>query len=72
MSPIDIAIGILAGLLAFWLLGGLVARLGGLLLVFAGLASLALNPQLGVALLTVIGAATWLAGHWHYALLSRD
>lgn len=68
MSPIDIAVGLLVGLLAFWLLGGLLARLGGLLLVFAGLTSLTLNPQLGAALLIVIGAAMWLAGHWHYAL----
>ena len=72
MSPIDIAVGLLVGLLAFWLLGGLLARLGGLLLVFAGLTSLTLNPQLGAALLIVIGAATWLAGHWHYALRHHE
>lgn len=69
MSPIDIAIGLLVGLLAFWLLGGLIARVGGLLFVFAGVANLALDPRVGAALLIVIGAAaTWLAGHWHYAL----
>jgi hypothetical protein len=68
MSPIDIATGFLVGLVAFWLLGGLVARLGGFLFVFAGVANLALDPRVGAALLIVIGAATWLAGHWHYAL----
>ncbi len=68
MSPIDIAIGLLVGAIAFWLLGSLLARLGGLLFVFAGVANLALNPQLGVALLIGVGAAIWLFGHWHYAL----
>lgn len=68
MSPIDIAIGLLVGLLAFWLLGGLIARVGGPLFVFAGVANLALAPRVGAALLIVIGAATWLVGHWHYAL----
>jgi hypothetical protein len=68
MSPIDIAVWFLVGLLAFWLLGGLVARLGGLLLVLAGVANLALNPQLGAALLIGVGSAIWLFGHWHYAL----
>jgi len=71
MSPADVAILFLVGLLAFWLLGGFVARVGGLLLVFAGTANLALSPQMGAAMLIGIGAALWLFGHWHYALLSR-
>lgn len=68
MSPFDFAFWLLVGLLGLWLLGGLVARLGGLLLVFAGLASLALSPQLEAALLIATGALAWLLGHWHYAL----
>ena len=39
MSPIDIASGILVGLFALWLLGGLLARVSGLLLVFVGMAA---------------------------------
>jgi hypothetical protein len=68
MSPIDIAIGLLVGLLAFWLLGGFVGRVGGLLLVFAGVVNLALDPRVGAVLLIGLGAAIWLFGHWHYAL----
>ena len=68
MSPAEVAILFLVGLLAFWLLGGFVARVGGLLLVFASTASLALNPQMGTVVLIGIGAAMWLVGHWHYAL----
>lgn len=72
MSPTDFAIWVLAGLLAFWLLGGFVARIGGLLLVFAGAASLALDPPSGALALVAIGALVWLAGHWHYALRHRS
>lgn len=68
MSPTGTAIPFLVGLLAFWLLEGFVARVGGLLLVIAGAANLALNPQVEAALLIGVGAAIWLLGHWHYAL----
>lgn len=68
MSPIGIASGLLIGLLAFWLLGGLVARVGGLLLILAGTANLVLEPRAAAALLIAVGAAIWLFGYWHYAL----
>lgn len=68
MSPFDFAGGLLMGLLAFWLLGGLVARVGGLLLVLVGAANLAFDPGVGAALLIGAGATIWLFGHWHYAL----
>jgi hypothetical protein len=68
MSPADVAILFLLGLVAFWLLGGFVARVSGLVLVFAGAANLALSPQMGAVMLVGIGAAMWLLGHWHYAL----
>lgn len=68
MSPGDVAIPFLVGVLGFWLLGGFVARVGGLLLVFAGTANLALNPRMGTVVLIGIGASMWLLGHWHYAL----
>jgi hypothetical protein len=68
MSPVDVAILFLVSLLAFWLLGGFVARVGGLLLAFASVANLALSPHMGAVMLIGIGAAMWLLGHWHYAL----
>lgn len=68
MSPIEFAVWFLLGTLAFWLLGGFVARISGLLLVLTGVGNMALDPHLGAALLTVLGAAMWLAGHWHFAL----
>lgn len=67
-EPVDVAILFLVGLLGFWLLGGFVARVGGLLLVFAGAANLALSPQMGAVMVIGVGAAMWLLGHWHYAL----
>jgi hypothetical protein len=68
MSPAEAAVLFLVGLLASWLLGGFVARVGGLLLVFAGAANLALSSQIGAVVLTGVGAAMWLLGQWHYAL----
>lgn len=68
MSPAEAAILFLVGLLAFWLLGGFVARVGGLVLVFAGAANLALSSRMGAVMLVGIGATLWLLGHWHYAL----
>lgn len=71
MIPIGIVSGLLVSLLVFWLLGGLVARVGGLLLVLVGTASLALAPRLETSLLIGVGVAIWLFGHWHYALRHR-
>jgi len=68
MSPVEFAAWLLLGMLAFWLLGGIVARVSGLLLVLVGVASMALDPRVGAALLIVLGTVTWLAGHWHYGL----
>lgn len=68
MSPVEFAAWLLLGMLSFWLLGGIVARVSGLLLVLTGAANLALDPGVGAALLIVLGTVTWLAGHWHYAL----
>lgn len=61
----------LLALIGLWLFGGLLLRMGGAILALGGMTALALagDPQ---ALVCVgIGAALWLAGHWHYALLSR-
>ncbi|HUB99732.1 MAG TPA: hypothetical protein VMS11_07905 [Solirubrobacterales bacterium] len=68
MILVEIASGLLVGLLALWMLGGLVARVGGLLLLFVGVANLALDPGTGAAALAGAGGSIWLLGHWHYAL----
>jgi hypothetical protein len=44
----------------------------GLFLALAALAVLALTGEANAIVVFAIGAALWLAGHWHYALLSRD
>lgn len=68
MSPSAALAIVVFGLLAVWVLGGLVARLGGLLLLGSGIAALALDPG-GAALVAIAcGVCLWLAGHWHYAL----
>lgn len=63
------AIGIAAlALLLGWAFGGLVLRLGGLLLVFAGVLGMALSANANGILIAGIGALLWLLGHGHYAL----
>jgi hypothetical protein len=53
-------------LIAGWLSGGLLLRLGGLLGVLAGLLTATTNP-VGLAL-AARGGLAWLAGHWLHAL----
>lgn len=72
MSSTGFAFWLIVGLLAFWLLGGIVARLGGLLFVLAGTAGLALNPNAGAVLLIGMGALMWLLGHWHFAMRHHE
>jgi len=62
-----LATGVLI-VLGLWLLGGIVLRVGGILLVAVGLVSTAASGSPAVALLTVLGALAWLAGHWLYAV----
>ena len=61
------ATGVLIAL-GVWVLGGLVLRIGGVLLIAGGLLSTAATGSLTSALLTVVGALAWLAGHWLYAM----
>lgn len=68
MNVLTFAIAILGGLLASWLLGGVLLRIGGLLLALAGGFGLALQHDASGALVLVVGALLWLAGHWHHAL----
>ena len=62
----SLATGVLVAL-GFWLLGGVVLRVGGALLVWGGLLSTAASGSPSAALLTVLGALAWLAGQWAYA-----
>jgi hypothetical protein len=52
--------------LGVWLLGGIVLRAGGVLLVAVGLLSTAAAGSPSTALLTLLGAVAWLCGQWHY------
>jgi hypothetical protein len=54
--------------LGFWLLGGVVLRVGWVLLVVRGLLSTAATGSLAVALLALLGGLAWLGGHWLFAV----
>jgi len=54
--------------LGFWLLGGMVLRVGGVLLVVGGLLSTAATGSLAAALLTLLGGLAWLGGQWLFAV----
>jgi hypothetical protein len=59
---------LLVALVGFWLLGGVLLRLGGLLLAAAGAFALAVSGDRNGILVVALGAFLWLAGHRHYAL----
>jgi hypothetical protein len=61
-----LATGVLVAL-GFWLLGGVVLRVGGALLAVSGLLSTAATGSPSAALLTVLGGLGWLGGHWLFA-----
>lgn len=63
------AILVLAGL---WLFGGLVLRVGGLLLVFAGALDLGVGGDVNGTLVVGIGGFLWLVGNWHHALRHQE
>ena len=62
-----LATGVLAAL-GFWLLGGVLLRVGGILLVAVGLLSTATTGSPSAALLTLLGAVAWLGGQWLFAV----
>lgn len=62
-SAIGVAILVIAGI---WLLGGLLARWAGVLLVAAGSAGLASTGNSNGLFLVALGALLWLAGHLLY------
>jgi hypothetical protein len=57
---------------AFWLLGGIVLRVGGLLLFIASLFAVAVGGSPVLLIVGVIGGLAWLAGHWLFALRHHD
>lgn len=68
MDVLTLSIAVLAGLLAIWLLGGMLLRIGGLTLVCAGGVGAGVQGDASGVLVLVIGTLLWLVGHWHYAL----
>lgn len=72
MNVLTFGIGTLGGLLAFWVLGGVLLRIGGLLLALAGGLGVAVQHDASGVLVLAIGALLWLAGHWHYALRRHE
>lgn len=70
MTATTPGVGII-GMLGFWLLGGIVLRLCGALLMLTGrLALPPLEMPAGLAVVAV-GVALRLAGHWHFVLRHR-
>lgn len=64
-------IAILA-VVGFWLFGGVVLRVAGIVFVFVGLVSLVTLADPAALLMVVIGLVMWLAGHWHFALRHHE
>jgi hypothetical protein len=67
-SVIGIAIVALVG---FWLLGGVLMRIGGTLLILFGGAALAITGSGSAVLFLLAGSALWLAGRAHRAVRHR-
>ena len=56
------------GLVAVWVVGGVLLRLSGIVLALGGIGLVALSGNANGLLVFAIGGALWLAGHWLYAL----
>jgi hypothetical protein len=66
------AIGILIlALLGFWFLGGILLRVGGVLLVLVGAMGLAVTGNANAVIPLAVGAGLWFAGRLHYAARHR-
>jgi hypothetical protein len=68
MIPIHLMGMFAAGALAFWVLGGIVLRVGGWVYLAAGTLGVFFGHGVEPLLFLLLGAAMWLLGHWHYAL----
>jgi hypothetical protein len=62
---IGISIIIVVG---FWMAGGVVLRVGGLMWAVFGALILAIDHSLVGIVVFGFGFVLWLAGHWHYAV----
>ena len=60
-----LATGVLVAL-GVWLLGGIVLRVGGVLMVAVGLLSTTVTGSPSAAPLTLLGMVAWLCGQWLY------
>jgi hypothetical protein len=72
MNLVALGVAVLGALAVIWLLGGILSRVGGLVLVAAGSFDIALQRDPNGILDFVIGALLWLAGHWHFALRHHE
>jgi hypothetical protein len=54
--------------IAFWMLGGIVLRVGGLVLFSAALFAVAIGGSPALLIVGAIGGLAWLTGHWLFAL----
>jgi hypothetical protein len=72
MNVLTFGVPILGALLATWLLGGVVLRIGGLLLILAGGLGAGLQGNPGGLLVLALGTVLWLVGHWHYAVRHHE
>jgi hypothetical protein len=52
----------------FWMAGGVVLRVGGLMWAVFGALILAIDHSLVGIVVFGLGFVLWLAGHWHYAV----
>jgi hypothetical protein len=72
MTVSNFTVTILVGLFLLWVLGGVLLRSGGLLLVVVGGFVLGLQRDATGIFVLAPGALLWLAGHWHYALRHHE
>lgn len=68
-AAIGIAVVVIVG---FWIVGGVLLRLGGMLVAILGVLVLAVDHSLAGIILLAVGVLLWLVGHWHYALRHHE
>lgn len=66
-SVVEILALLAVALVAAWVAGGLVLRLGGIAVATTGLLLAGTRHPIGL-LLAALGVLSWVGGHWHYAL----
>jgi hypothetical protein len=66
-DPVSILAALLLAALLFWMFGGFVLRVGGLVLALAGVAAMAAGGGLVMLWAVIPAALMWLGGHWLFA-----